>query len=152
MNKPSMQEKRPHKHAELIKAWADGATIEVRLGNEWSLCGAVGEDCRPSWETKYEYRIKPQPHKWQKEMDAVAAGKPIQYRENGTGGWFTAHSKLGWLENYEYRIKPEQVVRYGKVWDSLTGTTPLTLKCVEGDNLKVTFEDGKLVNAEVLAH
>ena len=46
----------PHKHAELIKAWADGALIEFHIGeNEWDLVG------RPSWLVEHEYRIKPEP-------------------------------------------------------------------------------------------
>lgn len=47
-----------HKHAELIKAWADGATIEVRdYGNsrEWE------ETTHPMWCIRFEYRIKPEP-------------------------------------------------------------------------------------------
>ena len=47
-----------HKHAELIKAWADGATIEVRdYGNsrEWE------ETTHPMWCIRFEYRIKPKP-------------------------------------------------------------------------------------------
>ena len=54
---------KPHKHAELIKAWADGAEIESRIlctgtwtWGEWRL------NETPSWwavET-IEYRIKPQ--------------------------------------------------------------------------------------------
>ena len=45
----------PHKHAELIKAWADGAEIEwkndvgIWLVAQW-----------PEWNDKTEYRIKPQ--------------------------------------------------------------------------------------------
>lgn len=44
----------PHKHAELIKAWADGAEIEVRLGpkDKWRPAP------EPSWTLGYEYRIK----------------------------------------------------------------------------------------------
>ncbi len=48
---------KPHKHAELIKAWADGAAIEYRwTGTEkW-------EDCvYPQWHEEAEYRIKHQP-------------------------------------------------------------------------------------------
>jgi hypothetical protein len=43
-----------HKHAELIKAWADGAQIQFRLwgGTTWL------ETATPQWEVKYEYRIK----------------------------------------------------------------------------------------------
>lgn len=44
---------KPHKHAALIKAWADGAEIQVKL-REW-------EDCtnhHPTWDINYEYRLK----------------------------------------------------------------------------------------------
>lgn len=47
---------KPHKHAELIKAWADGAEIQVRTGeNKW-------EDTKlPAWYDDFHYRIKPKP-------------------------------------------------------------------------------------------
>ena len=45
----------PHKHAELIKAWADGAEIEVRDSSEWQ------ETTTPTWRCYFEYRIKPEP-------------------------------------------------------------------------------------------
>jgi hypothetical protein len=44
-----------HKHAELIKAWADGAQIQVKA------CNVVWEDREhPVWSTNREYRIKPE--------------------------------------------------------------------------------------------
>jgi hypothetical protein len=51
---------KPHKHAELIKAWADGAEIQ-----EYIL--TMGADCEfgwtdtinPTWKQETEYRIKP---------------------------------------------------------------------------------------------
>lgn len=48
---------KPHKHAELIKAWADGAEIEVK--NEdgtWELTN-------PIWHPNNIYRIKPEEKK-----------------------------------------------------------------------------------------
>lgn len=50
---------KPHKHAELIKAWADGAEIEIysSYDNEW-IRYSEGEN--PSWGENYEYRIKPE--------------------------------------------------------------------------------------------
>lgn len=46
-----------HKHAELIKAWADGADIEVRYTSGW-------EDANPPlWCNQYQYRIKPEEKK-----------------------------------------------------------------------------------------
>jgi len=47
---------KPHKHAELIKAWADGAEIEQKTPH------GVWENFDNKWtETWYEYRIKPEP-------------------------------------------------------------------------------------------
>lgn len=48
--------KTPHKHAELIKAWADGAEIEMRSYQSWTLLS------KPRWDSEEaEYRIKPEP-------------------------------------------------------------------------------------------
>jgi hypothetical protein len=43
----------PHVHAEVIKAWAEGAKIEFRADkkSEWCLCN-------PTWNVEWEYRIK----------------------------------------------------------------------------------------------
>lgn len=50
-------EKKPHKHAALIKAWADGATIQIRnTGHNW--IDVIGN--RPHWDENTEYRIKPE--------------------------------------------------------------------------------------------
>jgi len=50
----------PHKHAELIKAWADGAEIEfydTRFNeHRWKLTGPF-----PYWQPEVEFRIKPEP-------------------------------------------------------------------------------------------
>lgn len=48
----------PHKHADLIKAWADGAEIQCRDGT----CPSLWDDITcPSWSTACDYRIKPEP-------------------------------------------------------------------------------------------
>lgn len=46
---------KPHKHAELIKAWADGAEIQVRaaLGGPWVNISD------PQWHEDQDYRISP---------------------------------------------------------------------------------------------
>ena len=48
-----------HKHAELIKAWADGAQIQfkTRRTDEWLNCSSNS----PGWHLDCEYRIKPTP-------------------------------------------------------------------------------------------
>lgn len=46
-----------HKHAALIKAWADGATIQ------YCYTPGVWEDCinnQPKWNVEDEYRVKPE--------------------------------------------------------------------------------------------
>lgn len=48
---------KPHKHAELIKAWADGAEIEY-----WSEFKQMWKDeWKPVWNESTQYRIKPTP-------------------------------------------------------------------------------------------
>ena len=49
--------KTPHKHAELIKAWADGAEIEFysEPSKQWIFTAF------PSWIPDYQFRIKPEP-------------------------------------------------------------------------------------------
>lgn len=67
---------KPHKHAELIKAWADGAEIEFRFKDAirgWS--DWKPNDGRFSNDHWWEYRIKPQPkpdvvHVWYVEPDS----------------------------------------------------------------------------------
>ena len=50
----------PHKHAELIKAWADGAKIQVlSIDKRWEYVE------RPLWNPTNIYRIKPEPKKAQ---------------------------------------------------------------------------------------
>lgn len=48
--------KQPHKHAELIKAWADGAVIQFKIDSHWKDC----HNNKPDWDYRIEYRIKPE--------------------------------------------------------------------------------------------
>jgi hypothetical protein len=48
----------PHKHAEIIKAWADGMTIQFWDNDAWEDCTS---DAGPSWNYEAKYRIKPVP-------------------------------------------------------------------------------------------
>lgn len=47
----------PHKHAAIIKAWADGAQVQVKndLGDWYDCKGEIA----PCWRADFEYRIKP---------------------------------------------------------------------------------------------
>jgi hypothetical protein len=61
----------PHKHAEVIKAWADGAAIECKepIADNWFLVEF------PSWILHTEYRVKEQQSKSPQEIekDAIVA-------------------------------------------------------------------------------
>ena len=48
---------KPHKHAAIIKAWADGAEIQWRdiFDGKWFDVES------PTWKKDIEYRIKPEP-------------------------------------------------------------------------------------------
>lgn len=50
----------PHKHAELIKAWADGAEIQFysKTQGRWEKANR-----NPEWFEDFEYRIKPEEKK-----------------------------------------------------------------------------------------
>lgn len=50
---------KPHKHAELIKAWADGAEIEWKMPHQTTW----DEIAVPTWNEDYQYRIKPEEKK-----------------------------------------------------------------------------------------
>jgi len=58
---------KPHKHAELIKAWADGAVIQrkiIRTGeniDEPIISYSWLTENMPMWSIHEEYRIKPEP-------------------------------------------------------------------------------------------
>lgn len=69
-----MTTKTPHVHAELIKAWADGAAIQL-LGE----ASGTWYNCIPSWEPRTQYRIKPEPKPdkvWEVVIKLHAAGFP----------------------------------------------------------------------------
>ena len=101
-----------NKHRELIKAWADGAKIQVKNPCD----GFWGDAPHPSWEEDCEYRIKPEEFKWQKEKDHWEKGGEIEYKNQKTGEWITypfrystnshnSPSLYNW-KVYDWRIKP----------------------------------------------
>ena len=71
---------KPHEHAELIKAWADGAEIEWKdREGIWRFFNSGG-----AWLDEVEYRIKPEP-------------KPdvVRYAETGTQAIYRVDRKGG---------------------------------------------------------
>lgn len=72
--------KQPHKHAELIKAWADGATIEVHHceNGVWTIAP------NPGWYAGMQYRIKPEP-----KPDVVMYARVHEPRKGNIAAYIT---------------------------------------------------------------
>ena len=96
---------KPHKHAELIKQWADGHEIEYLSvsADKWLPCQS------PYWADDTEYRIR-DPYR---ELKAAAADptKQIRYNPPDSVGaeWRDAGHGWEWCfpsEEYEIRDKP----------------------------------------------
>ena len=128
---------KPHKHAELIKAWADGAEIEISVSK-----GELWEDAQPNflvWNDEYQYRIK-----HEQEPDVLADWTPDVRFEEGV-------YRFDLPNGDEFVIVPKQdEVLYG---NARSYSNPCFLKTKLNDsNLKLTFdgETGELKSAEVL--
>ena len=94
-----------HKHAAVIKAWADGAEVQVRIMNlgDW-----VDMKHTPNWNIDSDYRVKPKPHIHQALKDAYAKGAVIQYYNDGAGVWADTWANVpSWHEDTQYRVKPK---------------------------------------------
>ena len=84
---------KPHKHAALIKAWADGAEIEF-LPSGSSVWGPYTSPC---WDWDGEYRIKPKPPK----PDVV------RYVCAATEGMSLGTEKKWWADNLKLTFDGE---------------------------------------------
>jgi len=91
----------PHKHTVEIKAWADGAKIQLRYpsGDTW------GDDPNPLWLDRNEYRVKPVARMYR--VWAQTGGHGVGTVENDAQAlaaakreWFS-HWLTGWVEYTE---------------------------------------------------
>jgi hypothetical protein len=86
---------KPHKHAELIKQWADGAEVEYRveLGARWNTLRS------PCWDSNGEYRIKPQ------RLECWVTHYPNYGEESRIGGGYTSKDVAEqWLQDTRGRV------------------------------------------------
>jgi len=76
---------KPHKHAELIKAWADGAEIQERYAKGKHPDDFDWVDFDGDWSfahsNEYDFRIKPEP-KPDVVMLAGASTLNVRYKDN----------------------------------------------------------------------
>lgn len=97
----------PHKHAELIKAWADGAVLQKRY-----ICGAIGEiylweifDGDWSYCADYEFRIKPEKKPDEIRYFKLTAGANLIYAVKET-----ANIKIIW-DGETGKLKDSEVLK-----------------------------------------
>jgi len=64
---------KPHRWAKEIKAWADGAEIEIYRHDNWTVTD------NPQWHPANEYRIKSQPKEDIIKMTCCFCGQVIPY-------------------------------------------------------------------------
>ena len=87
-------EKRRHKHADLIHAWAEGAIIQYSLDNiEWLDC----LDNRPLWESHRSYRIKPVNKVIKFRNWLMKSGDIVTHQEGRTPDPTQSKNFVGWV-------------------------------------------------------
>lgn len=96
---------KPHIHADIIKAWADGATIEYFWEGKWKTTDM------PVWEVTTRYRVKPKAKKlnvtivlmrttYNGEYYTVTAESHLELKDLAKSSEFVRV-----LEHREYEIK-----------------------------------------------
>lgn len=82
------QTKKPHVHAECIKAWADGIKVQFKTKEDivWHDLDNYGW-CR--WDVNNQYRIKPEP-----KPDVVKLTQAVLTDQNVSGIGFSIYNPL----------------------------------------------------------
>lgn len=98
--------KAPHKHAELIKAWADGAIIQEKYSfNDWRVFDGYWQQ-----DEAYDYRIKPEPkpdvvryvtYEWNPINERTYGGIPEQKQSAHANLKLTFDGETGKLKSAE---------------------------------------------------
>ena len=97
------QAKKPHVHAEFIKAWADGAEIQCWKGSFW-------QDCQyPTWNVFHLYRIKPEPIKTERYRRWISK----TYKIGANGGFdYCVHTAVDGEYGADYLQNSPHFVRW----------------------------------------
>ncbi len=100
---------KPHKHAELIKAWADGAEIQIKLKDD--ALDTWQDSYDPDWSNSFiEYRIKPEP-----KVDVVMYSRVLSVQEHKDGGYYA------WVSNAYTEMPSCKVDKLKLTFDGETG-------------------------------
>lgn len=114
---------KPHKHADVIKAWADGKAVQVAFYPEPTHDDPLAQrepnwrdvtSLVPTFSSDMLYRIKPEPLEWQAEREAFARGEKIEWRRVGSVEWHPCPRPVWGSSGQcggkgdEYRIAPKK--------------------------------------------
>lgn len=101
-----MEDEMKHKHADLIEAWVEDTSIRFTYprGMAGSIAPIGGIE-QVLNNPKMEWSIY-KPEKWDKEKEAYARGKVIEFRIDCNHDWSYAKYP-NFAEPNEYRIKPK---------------------------------------------
>lgn len=99
-------ERKPHKHAEVIKAWADGATIQVRVKPEHRWQDLDPHWLAPCFAIDAEYRVKPEPKKLYIQT--------VRWPDGATND-VTQREKTGLLNQVEYMKRNYKLTCVGDI-------------------------------------
>lgn len=96
----------PHVHAELIKAWADGAEIQVY--NQNLKCWQTVSSEYLGWRHEAQYRIKPEPKKLPYRLAIVQAGYVVVCTSiHNASNWSQQSWFKKWITPWQYYIEEE---------------------------------------------
>jgi len=90
-----------HKHAKLIKVWADGSTIQYLCGNQWFECHPNG----PTWDIRTEYRVKPVPNPDYSKFIGLYAHENTE---------FNSHAINGVYSSSKYNVPEEKLTEFNR--------------------------------------
>jgi hypothetical protein len=115
--------KQPHPYADVIKAWADGCAVQVKVRDKWVDVSIHN----PSFNKDCDWRIKPvddAPQNYFEQFKAICNGivdgRTIQYRTRGSNDeWRDNQYRFSQslfsfnLNVLEFRVKPNtKTIRY----------------------------------------
>lgn len=90
---------KPHKHAELIKLWEDGAVIQYRRSSEYKWEDILD----PVWSEDTEYRVKPVTRKYRVALMRNSS-KAVDTEQHAREITYSA-SFIRWLTDWiEYEV------------------------------------------------
>lgn len=98
---------KPHKHANLIKAWAEGALIQINTPHGWQDIHSRD----PAWCSNSEYRLSPLRDRYLRFFITVHGTIDFVVREE-PDATFTPHAFKSWAGDWVTVVFNTQTIDY----------------------------------------